>query len=127
MAFLFKSKKNHDRALSSRDGNSGSQGSIQSAGARIARDDKNAVHRATPTGSLNSVDEIATGSPEQIRRGGSLEQVQPSDLAVSHVGHLTSILHFLHPLLIGCRFGSFVTAHRHRIPMPPYIPGRNGG
>ncbi|GAB0138761.1 hypothetical protein EsDP_00006985 [Epichloe bromicola] len=82
MAFLFKSKKNHDRALSSRDGNSGSQGSIQSAGARIARDDKNAAHRATPTGSLNSVDEIATGSPEQIRRGGSLEQVQPSDLAL---------------------------------------------
>lgn len=84
MAFLFKSKKSQDRALSSRDGNSGSQGSIQSASSRIARDEKNAAQRATPTGSLNSVDEVGTGSPEQARRGGSLEQVQPSDLAVSH-------------------------------------------
>lgn len=84
MAFLFKSKKSQDRALSSRDGNSGSQGSIQSTSSRIARDEKNAAQRATPTGSLNSVDEVAAGSPEQVRRGGSLEQVQPSDLAVSH-------------------------------------------
>ncbi|KHN98810.1 Kelch-type beta propeller [Metarhizium album ARSEF 1941] len=79
MAFLFKSKKNQDRALSSRDGNSGSQGSIQSAGSRLTRDEKNAIaQRATPTGSLSSVDENGVGSPEQVRRGGSLEQAQPS-------------------------------------------------
>ncbi|EFY97062.1 Kelch repeat protein [Metarhizium robertsii] len=79
MAFLFKSKKSQDRALSSRDGNSGSQGSIQSTSSRLARDEKNAAaQRATPTGSLNSVDENGTSSPEQLRRGGSLEQTQPS-------------------------------------------------
>ncbi|KAG5992779.1 hypothetical protein E4U43_003680, partial [Claviceps pusilla] len=81
MAFLFKSKKSQDRALSSRDGHSGSQGSSQSAGARIPRDDKNIVQRATPTGSLASMDDIGAASPEQLRRGGSLEQMQPSDLA----------------------------------------------
>ena len=90
MAFLFKSKKSQDRAdrgLSSRDGTSGSQGSIQSAGARLARDDKNAAHRATPTGSLASLDNdgAGTGSPEQAqaRRGGSLEQTSPADMSVS--------------------------------------------
>ncbi|KAK2591909.1 Negative regulator of mitotic exit [Conoideocrella luteorostrata] len=82
MAFLFKSKKSQDRTLSSRDGNSGSQGSIQSTGARLARDEKSAAQRATPTGSMNSIDETGTGSPEQVRRGGSLEQGQPSDLAL---------------------------------------------
>ncbi|KAG5925781.1 hypothetical protein E4U53_003230, partial [Claviceps sorghi] len=81
MSFLFKSKKSQDRALSSRDGHSGSQGSIQSAGARMPRDDKNIVQRATPTGSLASVDDVGTGSPEQLRRGGSLEQMQPSEMA----------------------------------------------
>ncbi|TWU77062.1 Negative regulator of mitotic exit [Metarhizium rileyi] len=81
MAFLFKSKKSQDRTLSSRDGNSGSQGSIQSASSRVVRDEKNvSAQRATPTGSLNSVDEVATGSPDQVRRGGSLEQMQSSDL-----------------------------------------------
>jgi hypothetical protein len=84
MSFLFKSKKSQDRTLSSRDGNSGSQGSIQSSSSRMTREEKNAAQRATPTGSLHSVDESATGSPDQIRRGGSLEQAQPSDLAVSH-------------------------------------------
>ncbi|KAG5983456.1 hypothetical protein E4U55_008111 [Claviceps digitariae] len=82
MAFLFKSKKSQDRALSSRDGHSGSQGSVQSAGARMPRDDKNIVQRATPTGSLASVDDVGTGSPEQLRRGGSLEQMQPSDMVL---------------------------------------------
>ncbi|KAG6001376.1 hypothetical protein E4U21_004409 [Claviceps maximensis] len=81
MAFLFKSKKNQDRALSSRDGHSGSQGSVQSAGARMPRDDKNILQRATPTGSMASADDVGTGSPDQLRRGGSLEQMQPSDLA----------------------------------------------
>lgn len=91
MAFLFKSKKSQERQLSSRDGTSGSQGSIQSASARIG--DKAAAQRATPTGSLNSIDNDAiTGSPEQMqaRRGGSLDQIQPSDLAVSSL--LNSIL-----------------------------------
>ncbi|GJN67462.1 negative regulator of mitotic exit [Purpureocillium lilacinum] len=84
MAFLFKSKKSQDRALSSRDGNSGSQGSIQSAGSRMARDEKGAlVQRSTPTGSLNSLDnDGSVGSPDRGhgRRGGSVDNTQPSDL-----------------------------------------------
>ncbi|KAK7419538.1 Negative regulator of mitotic exit [Neonectria punicea] len=87
MAFLFKSKKHPERALASREANSnsGSQGSIQSATARVA--EKNALqHRATPTGSLNSIDnDGSTGSPDQghTRRAGSADQVaqpQQSDL-----------------------------------------------
>lgn len=91
MAFLFKSKKAQDRSLSSRDGTSGSQGSIQSATARVARDEK---HRATPTGSLHSLEnDGSAGSPDQglgRRRGGSIDQVPPqaqnqvSDLPVSN-------------------------------------------
>ncbi|KND87354.1 Tip elongation aberrant protein 1 [Tolypocladium ophioglossoides CBS 100239] len=87
MAFLFKSKKSQDRALASRDGNSGSQGSIQSTGARIPRDEKAALQqRSTPTGSLNSLenDGSAAGSPDQgqglARRGGSVDNTQQSDL-----------------------------------------------
>lgn len=94
MAFLFKSKKNQDRALASREGNNGSQGSngsIQSASARMPRDEKNtSQHRATPTGSLNSIDnDGSVGSPEQVighgRRGGSVDQIQASDLPVSRL------------------------------------------
>ena len=94
MAFLFKSKKSQDRALASRDGNSGSQGSIQSASARVARDEKGMGHsRSTPTGSLNSIENDGSlGSPDQGpgpalghgRRGGSVDQTQQqSDLPVS--------------------------------------------
>ena len=84
MAFLFKSKKSQDRALSSRDGNSSSH--VTSASVRLARDEKNVAQRATPTGSLNSMDELGNGSPDQIRRGGSLDQMQSSDLPVSRLG-----------------------------------------
>ncbi|KAK6225011.1 kelch domain-containing protein [Colletotrichum tabaci] len=92
MAFLFKSKKNQDRALASRDGNSGggSQGSIQSQRERIAREEKSGTQRSTPTGSLNSIDRdgsAGAGSPDQgygRQRGTSLDQVpsqpQTSDL-----------------------------------------------
>lgn len=131
MAFLFKSKKSQDRALSSRDGNSGSQGSIQSTSSRLARDEKNAAaQRATPTGSLNSVDENGTSSPEQLRRGGSLEQTQPSsDLPVSpcHISmHLLqagiALIMFSHDCL-----DSFETHHQPLIPMPLFTHGRKGG
>ncbi|KAI1181133.1 hypothetical protein F4777DRAFT_573205 [Nemania sp. FL0916] len=75
MAFLFKSKKNQDRHISSRDGPPPS--GIQSPAGRIARDDRHA--RATPTGSLHSVDE-STGSPDTekhgIRRPGHPDQPQ---------------------------------------------------
>lgn len=76
MAFLFKSKKNQDRALASRDGPPSSGGSsIQSAAARV-REEKGS--RSTPTGSLNSLDnEGSMGSPDQNyarQRGQSLEQ-----------------------------------------------------
>ncbi|KAK5663165.1 hypothetical protein OQA88_6582 [Cercophora sp. LCS_1] len=77
MAFLFKSKKNQDRALSSRDGPPSSGSSIQSAAARV-REEK--ASRSTPTGSLNSIDnEGSMGSPDQgygRQRGQSLEQSQ---------------------------------------------------
>lgn len=92
MAFLFKSKKNQDRALTSRDGPPSSGSSMQSAAARV-REEKGS--RSTPTGSLNSIDnEGSMGSPDQAygrQRGQSLEQSQqtqgpaqqqPSDLPV---------------------------------------------
>ncbi|EHK23938.1 uncharacterized protein TRIVIDRAFT_148653 [Trichoderma virens Gv29-8] len=89
MAFLFKSKKHQDRTVTSRDGSSGSQGSIQNApGRAVARDDKNtALQRATPTGSLHSIDnDTNTSSPDQgqgpghARRAGSVDTPQTSDL-----------------------------------------------
>ncbi|KAI5867587.1 hypothetical protein GGS23DRAFT_184620 [Durotheca rogersii] len=58
MAFLFKSKKNQDRNVQTRDGPPGPPAQIQGAAGRIAREEKN--HRSTPTGSVNSLDE---GSP----------------------------------------------------------------
>ena len=80
--------------MPSRDGHSGSQGSIQSAGARMPRDDKNIVQRATPTGSMASADDIGSGSPEQLRRGGSLEQMHPSDILVSALGRSVLVLEY---------------------------------
>ena len=83
MAFLFKSKKGQERVVSSRDGNSGSQGSIQTSAGK-----NSSQARATPTESLNSIDtEGASGavqSPEKPvhRRGTSSDQAQPSDLPV---------------------------------------------
>ncbi|KAM7205332.1 hypothetical protein V8F33_001163 [Rhypophila sp. PSN 637] len=74
MAFLFKSKKNQDRSLASRDG---PPGSGPTAASRI-RDEKGS--RSTPTGSLNSLDnDGSAGSPDQgygRQRGQSLEQQQ---------------------------------------------------
>ncbi|GAB1311644.1 Negative regulator of mitotic exit [Madurella fahalii] len=74
MAFLFKSKKNQDRALASRDGPGSSMGG---AAARV-RDEKGS--RSTPTGSLNSLDNDGSmGSPDQPyarQRGQSLDQQQ---------------------------------------------------
>ncbi|KAI9163339.1 Tip elongation aberrant protein [Paramyrothecium foliicola] len=89
MSFLFKSKKGQDRQLASRDGTSGSQGSIQSASSRVAKEEKAQLqHRATPTGSMHSIDnEGSMGSPDHGpgpalghgRRGGSVDQTtQPS-------------------------------------------------
>ncbi len=67
MSFLFKSKKNQDRGLTSRDGPpSATQPSFGGATARIAREEKSSLSRSTPTGSLNSIDnEGSTGSPDQ--------------------------------------------------------------
>jgi hypothetical protein len=64
MAFLFKSKKNQERSTPSREG-----GPPVSA-TRIAREEKGA--RATPTGSLNSLDEGSPGPDLEkyaVRRG----------------------------------------------------------
>ncbi|KAF5656533.1 cell polarity protein [Fusarium heterosporum] len=104
MAFLFKSKKHPERSQpGSRDAASGSQGSIQSTGAGTRVADKNAVqqratptgHRATPTGSLNSIEhESSNASPDNGpvqgpahghgRRGGSADQPiqQPNETTV---------------------------------------------
>lgn len=75
MAFLFKSKKNQDRNLSSRDGPSSS--GVQSPAGRMAGDMKHA--RGTPTGSLHSLDE-GGGSPDvekyAARRAAQQEQAQ---------------------------------------------------
>ncbi|KAI6370779.1 hypothetical protein MCOR07_000163 [Pyricularia oryzae] len=67
MSFLFKSKKNQERSLSSRDGPpQSSNSSIQSTAARVAREEKNALQRSTPTGSLHSLDnEGSVSSPDQ--------------------------------------------------------------
>jgi hypothetical protein len=73
MAFLFKSKKNQDRALTSRDGS----GSAMGAAARV-KEEKGS--RSTPTGSLNSLENDGSmGSPDQPyarQRGQSLDQQQ---------------------------------------------------
>ncbi|TLS21849.1 uncharacterized protein PpBr36_09272 [Pyricularia pennisetigena] len=67
MSFLFKSKKNQERSLSSRDGPpQSSNSSIQSTAARVAREEKSALQRSTPTGSLHSLDnEGSVSSPDQ--------------------------------------------------------------
>ncbi|CAK7231952.1 Negative regulator of mitotic exit [Sporothrix bragantina] len=82
MAFLFKSKKNQDRekdrVLSSRDGpppTGSQQSSITSTTAsRLARDEKSFQQRSTPTGSLNSLENDGTTSPDQSSYGRRPEQ-----------------------------------------------------
>lgn len=100
MAFLFKSKKHQDRGVAARDGSTGSQGSIQSASARAAVAEKNTPqHRATPTGSVHSIDHDGSGgSPDQPhghgRRGGSVDQTQvqtPNELPVSKTKRNTAL------------------------------------
>lgn len=144
MAFLFKSKKSQDRGLTSRDGTSGSQGSIHSAnGGRIARDDK--THRGTPTGSVNSIDNDASpnspGQPDQQghgRRGGSNGEITYSgDLPVSAPKYLRCRAHS--PLCLGFLRRRMPTSRdpanglhfpsygKHlQTPMPLSILGRNG-
>ena len=84
MAFLFKSKKSQererDRVLTSREGppaTSSQQSSIASTTAsRLARDEKNHQQRSTPTGSLNSLDNDSTHSPDQPSHSRRTEQSQ---------------------------------------------------
>jgi hypothetical protein len=91
MAFLFKSKKNADKAQGAKDGSNGvagSQSSFNSSNGRM--NEKGAVQQSsTPSSSVNnSMNSLqgggtATPSPEQVnvRRGPSVEQT--SDLPVS--------------------------------------------
>lgn len=72
MAFLFKSKKNQDRALSSRDGPPSSQSSLQGATGRAPREEKGHHQRGTPTGSLHSIDK--EGSMGSLGSAGSPDQ-----------------------------------------------------
>lgn len=83
MAFLFKSKKTHERSVGgSRDGTNGSQGSMQSpdSRARIVREEKGATHRATPTGSLTSLEnDGSNASPDQPFNPGPLRRAPTGD------------------------------------------------
>jgi hypothetical protein len=93
MAFLFKSKKNAEKAQATKDGSNavaGSQSSFNSSNGRM--NEKGAVQQsATPSSSVNnSMNSLqgggtATPSPEQVnsRRGPSSEQT--SDLPVSEL------------------------------------------
>jgi len=87
MAFLFKSKKNQDRGLSSREGPPPSgPGSLGGGAVRVARDEKSSLQRSTPPGSLNSIDnDGSAGSPDQAlgfaRRATGLGEQGPSQPA----------------------------------------------
>jgi hypothetical protein len=86
MAFLFKSKKNADKAQGKDvpNGVAGSQSSLQSSNGRI--NEKQSTPGSSVNNSMNSLQGGAqTPSPEQLngRRGPSTEQ-QPSDLPVSY-------------------------------------------
>ncbi|KAH8590221.1 hypothetical protein B0O99DRAFT_691663 [Bisporella sp. PMI_857] len=88
MAFLFKSKKNADKAQAAKDGGIGSSSSLQSSNGRIAQNEKGAIQQTTPASSvnnsLNSLQGGGTGtpSPEQLngRRGPSVEQTQDPNM-----------------------------------------------
>lgn len=127
---FFKSKKSQDRGLTSRDGAPpGSTSSLQGAAARV-RDEKS---RATPTGSLTSLDnDGSAGSPDQgfARRPGVADQAQQqaSDLPVSTNNYSFPSM--------GCclriETPDFLRRHssgmgQYRIPMPLCTLGRNGG
>jgi hypothetical protein len=82
MAFLFKSKKNADKAQGAKDV-AGSQSSLQSPNGRI--NEKQTTPASSVNNSINSLQGGDTPSPEQLigRRGPSTEQ-QASDLPVSY-------------------------------------------
>ncbi|KAI0835398.1 hypothetical protein F5Y06DRAFT_134056 [Hypoxylon sp. FL0890] len=84
MAFLFKSKKNQDRNIQSRDGAPGGSPPVQGAAGRIVREEKNS--RSTPTGSVNSFEEN-TPSPDAekyaARRGQEPSQQMQQPQQVS--------------------------------------------
>ena len=138
MSFLFKSKKSQDRALASRDGNTGSQGSVHSASGRGPRDEKGA--RSTPTGSLNSLENDGMpGSPDRGhgRRGGSIDQTQQaqsqtqlqqpqaqSDLPVSdrnssraHLGRRLHQAELANHRILVAQWTS-AAEHEQRLPLP---------
>ena len=81
MAFLFKSKKQEREKARDRDASGqGSQGSIQGVRGNLTKDEKIALQRSTPTGSLNSLDTDGhSGSPDQAhpRRGPNSDQQPP--------------------------------------------------
>ncbi|TGO49090.1 hypothetical protein BCON_0221g00010 [Botryotinia convoluta] len=88
MAFLFKSKKNADKAQALRDGGNGAPGSQSSLQSEKGRMPQQAERTTTPSSSVNnSITSLqggnpATPSPEQLngRRGPNPEQAQ--DLAL---------------------------------------------
>lgn len=83
MAFLFKSKKSHERSVASREGHHTPTHPPVSR----AQNEKNGLqHRGTPTGSLTSLDnDGANNSPERghPRRGASIDQIPQGENPVS--------------------------------------------
>jgi hypothetical protein len=117
MAFLFKSKKNQDRekdrVLSSRDGpptTNSQQSSITSnTTSRLARDEKASMQRSTPTGSLNSLDNDGTASPDQAGYGRRAEQVTSQQSGDIQVRSSCSFLFVFYPFTRIISFGRCVT------------------
>ena len=101
MAFLFKSKKNAEKAQASKDGNgvAGSVSSLQGPNGRITQNEKGAILNSTPGSSVNnSMNSLqggntATPSPEQLngRRGPSSEQAQDLAVSLAHNGVVGAI------------------------------------
>lgn len=89
MAFLFKSKKNADKAQPTKEGGvAGSVSSLQSSNGRTTQNEKSAVQHSTPASSVNnSLNSLqgggtSTPSPEQLngRRGPSSDLAQDSNM-----------------------------------------------
>jgi hypothetical protein len=90
MAFLFKSKKNADKAQATEKGGvAGSVSSLQSSNGRMTQNEKGAVQQTTPASSVNnSLNSLqgggtSTPSPEQLngRRGPSSDLAQDPNVS----------------------------------------------
>ena len=104
MAFLFKSKKNADKAQATKEGVvAGSGSSLQGANGRMNQNEKGAVQQTTPGSSVNnSLNSLQGGgtptpSPEQLngRRGPSSDLVQDPNVSSRIYVSIMSNAHFI--------------------------------